>query len=256
MNKYIFSAIFLTICVLFFYTGTVHAQQSASTVAKGLPLEIETDDGDMICLIENKLVKCSSPYSSEIVGVVSKSPSAVLEFKDEADIQAISSDGIARVRVSTSNGAIAEGDLITSSEIAGVGQKATENGYVLGFAMENYDSVDNSAISTIIVGINIHPAAKFSNARSNLLQVLRRGVTAPIFEPLASLRYILAALIILVSFSLGFLYFGRVSRSGVEAIGRNPMAAKTIQFSILMHIVVTTIIVLAGLFISYLILIL
>lgn len=256
MNKHIFPAIFLAICILFSITGTGHAQQSASTVAKGLPLEIETDDGDMICLIENKLVKCSLPYSSEIVGVVSKNPAAMLEFSNEADIQAVSSDGIARVRVNTANGAIAEGDLITSSQTAGVGQKATENGYVLGFAMENYDSADPTSVSTIIVGINIHPAAGFSNARSNLLQILRRGVTAPIFEPLASLRYLLAALIILVSFSLGFLYFGRVSRSGIEAIGRNPMAARTIQFSILMHIVVTTIIVLVGLFISYLILIL
>ena len=61
---------------------------------------------------------------------------------------------------------------------------------------------------------------------------------------------------ILISFSLGFIYFGRVAKTGIEAMGRNPMAGKMIQLSVLFNIIVTVIIVLIGLAIAYLILIL
>lgn len=258
MTPKLYYLIYILVLALAFMTpqSPSYAQTSAASIAKGLPLDIETIDGDIICLRENELTKCNSSYSSEIVGVVTKKPSAMIEYVNEENIEPITTDGVARVRVSTSNGAISEGDLITTSDTEGVGQKATENGYVVGIAMENYQSPDTTAISSILVTINIHPAASFSNARSNLLELVRRGISAPLFEPLAAMRYILAALIIFVAFTVGFLYFGRVSKSGVEAIGRNPMAAKMIQFSVLMHVIVTSVIVLVGLFISYLILIL
>jgi len=88
------------------------------------------------------------------------------------------------------------------------------------------------------------------------MTALREGMSAPIFEPLDSLRYLLAALILLLSFVLGFAYFGRVSRTGIEAIGRNPMASRMIQISILMHILITTVIIILGFGMAYIILIL
>jgi len=63
-------------------------------------------------------------------------------------------------------------------------------------------------------------------------------------------------LVTITSFILGFVYFGRVARSGVEAIGRNPLASRIIQFNMLLHIVMSMVIVLIGLAIAYLILIL
>jgi F0F1-type ATP synthase membrane subunit c/vacuolar-type H+-ATPase subunit K len=59
-----------------------------------------------------------------------------------------------------------------------------------------------------------------------------------------------------VAFTLGLVYFGRIARAGVEAMGRNPMAKRMIQLSVLLHVVLTIIIVLTGLGIAYLILIL
>jgi hypothetical protein len=104
--------------------------------------------------------------------------------------------------------------------------------------------------------VNIHPSGAFSGSRGNLLQFIRDGLTVPIFEPIESLRYLLAIAIILISFTLGMIYFGRASRAGIEAIGRNPLAKKVIQFTVLLNISLTIIIILVGLGIAYLILVL
>ena len=61
---------------------------------------------------------------------------------------------------------------------------------------------------------------------------------------------------VLIAFTLGMIYFGRSSRAGIEAIGRNPLAKRVIQFTVFMNIVLTIVIVIVGLAIAYLILIL
>jgi hypothetical protein len=76
-----------------------------------------------------------------------------------------------------------------------------------------------------------------------------------VVAPLESLRYLLAFIIAIVSFGLGFLYFGRVIKTGVEAIGRNPLASRTIQATIFVNIVITIVIVGTGLALAALILI-
>jgi F-type H+-transporting ATPase subunit c len=67
-----------------------------------------------------------------------------------------------------------------------------------------------------------------------LIAVAKQSASAPFFEPLASLRYILATFVVILSFALGFIYFGRVAHAGVEAIGRNPEAASKIQTAMIL----------------------
>jgi F0F1-type ATP synthase membrane subunit c/vacuolar-type H+-ATPase subunit K len=54
----------------------------------------------------------------------------------------------------------------------------------------------------------------------------------------------------------GFIYFGKVARSGVEALGRNPLAARLIQFGIFINLLLTFGIMLLGGVIAYVIIIL
>jgi F0F1-type ATP synthase membrane subunit c/vacuolar-type H+-ATPase subunit K len=61
---------------------------------------------------------------------------------------------------------------------------------------------------------------------------------------------------VIISFTLGMIYFGRASRTGIEAVGRNPLAKRVIQLTIFLNIVLTIVIVMVGLAIAYLILIL
>ncbi len=231
--------------------------QATSGIAFNITIaDSEAKESDIICGSADGFIRCKSEYDPQIHGVVTENPAVSLEAAADEETRLIVTSGIAKVRVSANNGNISKGSLITSSNTSGVGQLASRNGYVLGTAIDEFSSDNQEDTSLINVAINIHPAAGLAGPRSDLLQVLRQGLQAPLFEPLASLRYILAAAIILMAFTLGFIYFGRVARTGVEAIGRNPLASRIIQFSVILHILITIVIILAGLGMAYLVLIL
>lgn len=59
------------------------------------------------------------------------------------------------VKVTTENGNIQPGDLLTLSSTAGVAMKATKAGQMIGRAMEDYTNTDSHATGTIHVLINI-----------------------------------------------------------------------------------------------------
>lgn len=184
-------------------------------------------------------------------GVVSNDPAAAFDSDTVEGGYLVVSSGKAKVRV---RGEVISGSLITSSDIAGVGIQADRNGYMLGTALEDFRPASAEGEGTILVSINIHPTNVFTDDRSNLLEVVRQGLAAPLLTPLSALRYVLAALVTITSFVLAFIYFGRLAKTAVEAIGRNPLAHRTIQATVFVHIIITLIIAGAGLAIAYLIL--
>ena len=232
-----------------------YAQVDSLGVAIPIQIEGDTQGGDIICSEEGGLTLCNEIYQPSMYGVITEEPPIALESPDFDGPLAITT-GEAIVRVSTINGTIAVGDIVTSSETPGVGQKATVNGFGLGVALEAFDSASTEDVGEILVSINIHPISSFVGSRSNLVSNIRQALSSPVVAPLDSFRYLLAFVVALISFALGFIYFGRVVRSGVEAIGRNPLASRTIQVTIIINIVVTIVIVLTGLAIALLILIL
>jgi hypothetical protein len=250
-----FAFTFLFIFILL-SPGLINAQEISQGVAVSIEPTENVEKGDIICLGDGGLGLCDSPYNTSIFGVIVDNPAASIVNEDQTNSVLLQFSGIARIKVTTTNGAIKEGDLITSSEKRGTGEFADRSGYVIGMAMENFESTNPDEIGMVLTAIDIHPAAGLSGARTNLLQVLRQGLQAPIFDPLDSLRYVLAALILLSSFVLGFVYFGRAAGLGVEAIGRNPLASRKIQFAVFLHVLITIIIVLTGLGLGYLVLIL
>jgi len=218
--------------------------------------ELEVQNGDIVCSDGEGFTLCGQAYSTGIYGVVTENPATAIQIENQSNSALIVSNGVAEVRVSAVNGNISAGDLITTSENPGVGQLANRSGYVLGTSIDAFEPQDPAEVGTVLVAIQIHPAAGLSGARTNLVQVLRQGLQAPLFDPLDSLRYVLAALIVLTSFILGFVYFGRAASSGIEAIGRNPLASRKIQLAVLLHVLITIVIVLSGLFLAYLVLLL
>ncbi len=243
-----------------FLTGvpkSVYAQVSSSGIAITIPIdETNLNDGDVICSYEEGYKPCNSEYDPAIFAVYTENPSASIEDRDIENGKFVITSGVTKVRVSNANGDIKAGNFVTSSENAGVAMLAIRNGYVIGTALEDYSPQNSSDVGQIVVSISVHPAASLTGPQSNLLQFIRQGLTVPIFEPLESFRYILAIIIVLLSFALGMIYFGRVAKAGVEAVGRNPLAHKVIQFNVIMNIILTIVIILVGLGIAYLILIL
>ena len=246
---------FVVLVLLFFSTLRINAQEIGTGIAIAIDLE-GGEDGDLICAAQGGYTKCNKINDSSMYGIITDNPSAKFEVAGLNNPRYVLTSGKANLKVTSANGNIQEGDFVASSDRAGIGQKASESGFVLGTALETYESGDSNAVGKILVSISIHPEVGLGTARTNLLQVIRQGASGAILEPLDSFRYLIAALVVISSFIMGFIYFGRVARSGVEAIGRNPLASRIIQFNMILHIVMSIVIVLIGLAIAYLILIL
>ncbi len=230
-------------------------------IATGTAISVVVEDqdvvpGDIISYIEGKYVKSSKTFDPAMFGVVTNEPAMTIDDTNLEDSVFVVSDGEAFVRVSTTNGEIKSGDFITSSSIPGVAQKAHVSGQMLGIALQDYSAEDPETIDDILVQLDIKFSTVESNVRVNLIDALRSGFQAPFLTPLTSLRYILAALITGGAFVIGFASFGKTSGSGVEALGRNPLAHKTIQRSIVFNLILNAIIMMTGLALAYLILVL
>ncbi|MFH1099198.1 MAG: hypothetical protein V1723_04775, partial [Candidatus Uhrbacteria bacterium] len=95
-------------------------------------------------------------YDRNLIGVVSTNPFNEIfgegVFDTSENPRPIALVGRVPVKVTAKNGAILPGDRITSSDIPGVGMKATEEGSTVGIALEPYDSEE---IGKIIVFVNL-----------------------------------------------------------------------------------------------------
>ena len=107
-----------------------------------------------------------------------------------------------------------------------------------------------------MVAIGAKQAFIALSTKGNLLETVRQALLSPTLTPLASLRYVLASIMAVGAFILGFWYFGRVAKTGVEAIGRNPLAGRTIQLGVILNLLLTGVIMASGLVVAYLILVL
>ncbi|MBP7118872.1 hypothetical protein KBA63_02190 [Candidatus Woesebacteria bacterium] len=242
-------SVFIFLSALFPYVS--YAQVTSSGMSEKLDISDTTINGTIMCSGSSGLVPCTSRYSSSLYGIATDLPAIELVPTELVGGKFVARSGSTIVKVNTENGQIKKGDLITSSSTAGEGMKASRNGYVIGNALE--DGSETGA-SEILVGINIYPTTIFTDSRTNLLEIIREGLATPVITPLAALRYILAALVTVIAFMFAFSYFGRMARASVEAVGRNPLAQRTITITIFFNILIMIVIFLTGLGLAYLIL--
>jgi hypothetical protein len=85
---------------------------------------------------EPSIERVDNPYSSDIYGVV---------FAKTESSATVVTSGETTLIVSTANGPIKAGDVITTSDIAGVGQKSTQAGMAIGVAIESFDGTATSS---------------------------------------------------------------------------------------------------------------
>lgn len=231
--------------------GQVFGQDLKEGVAHSIPIaDTNVQDGDIVSSTDKGFVLANSPYDPLMYGVISENPAVAIENQGLEKGKLVMTIGITLARVSTKNGPIAQGDFITTSDVAGVGQKVDKSGYILGTALEDYDKGE---VGKIRVSLNIRFNSSL-NPQTNLIETVKLGIAAPFLTPLGALRYLLAALIAIASFTLAFVSFGRVAKTGVEALGRNPLASKLIEVTVVVNVLLTVGIMLVGLAIAYLIL--
>ncbi len=242
--------------------STVHAQLEVSDVYD--ITDTQAVDGDLVSYTDKGLVRSDREYDNRLFGVVQTNPSVSYRRVDGTGTP-VTRSGTVFVNVTTINGPIKVGDLITSSNMAGKGEKAENSGYVIGFATKEFKdgegtqvqyTANNGAINRqvwvgqIPVAIKIE-FAELNTARSTnrLLEAVNQAFFRNVSDPeqfVNIVRYILAGLAVLLSFVIGFFTFARSIPKGIEALGRNPLARASIQFGIIINIIFTVGIALIG----------
>lgn len=233
---------------------SVFAQNSASGFAITIPVSgTGIVDGSMVCSTDTGYSLCERSYNPNMYGVVTTTPSIYFDNSAVGSYPVVS-NGKAYVLVKGGSDPIKVGDYITSSDTLGVGQKAQKSGYVLGTALEDYLENDPTKQKKILVSISVKPAILTQQAGTNLIEMIKEGIDGAFLSPLSALRYVVAGIVVVATVVFGLMHFGKIAKSGVEALGRNPLAGKMIQFGILLNVLMTLVIMVSGLAIGFLIL--
>jgi hypothetical protein len=224
-------------------------------IANYLPVQgSNIKNGDIVSFTNKGYFLSKTEYDSTVIGVVTTNPAVSLNIENGSkNNYPVASSGTVTVNVSTQNGAIKKGDIITTSKISGIGMKASKSGFVLGNALEGYSSSNPKEVGQINVALNIHYAYSNSTSANSIKDIFNLSLASAANSPSAFFKYIIAAIVIVLSFVLGFLSFGRVANTGIEALGRNPLAGKMIQLGIIFNVFITIAIIGAGFAMAFLI---
>ena len=223
----------------------------------------EIEDGDILSITakENILERTTNPYDEKMYGVYVTNPQIV--FRTSGNNMPVARVGEVDVNVTTLSGAIARGDFITSSKITGKGQKASlAEGYLLGIALSDFSEKDGTELKfenksyrqgKIKVAIGIGPSSLSAINSSGGFLGTARQVGLSFFSLVSAnkeaeriFRYILSALVAIISILGGIYFFGRNVTKGIESIGRNPLAKATIQTMIIINVVLIGLVSLGG----------
>jgi len=128
-------ACFLILFFFVFKVGIAQQTESNTTSKFSNGTIVSTDNATIRA--EHRMT--NKTYDEYMVGVYYEKSNANV---NPAKIKTIPyvSEGVTYVQYNSENGAIKQGDLITSSSEAGVGMKATKSGMVLGIALEDATS--------------------------------------------------------------------------------------------------------------------
>lgn len=242
----------------FFSSNAIAAVSQFDTslgVAYNVPLiDKEAKDGAIVSYDKSGYHVSKNSYDSSMVGIVTENPAVVFKIEGDKNVFPIVSSGNVFVLVNTKNGEIKKGDPITSSDTAGVGMKALQSGYVVGSALEDFKPSRADEVGKILLNLNIHFYNLRSNAQRGLLDIFNLTAISVYEQPTVVFRYFLSGLLVVISFVIGFYSFGRIAGRGIEAIGRNPLASRMIQFGIFLNVLITIAIIVAGFAMAYFVL--
>jgi len=249
--------ILLWLCSLTTVLTTAQAQEEGSfTIATTHEILEEAQDGDVVSFSADKkgLVLSREAYDKRLFAVVATEPQIV--YRTGEGGYPLVRDGVVYVNVSTVNEEIAPGDYMTSSPVPGKAQKATSStGHILGIAIDEFregsgEKADYEGkeiwVGKIRVALAIGPVSpalfllKSSSGAVGALDQLGNALMRTFQEPDSGfiiMRYILAAVVVLLSTTISFRNFGRNITQGIEALGRNPLARRQIELMIVFNVI-------------------
>jgi hypothetical protein len=237
------------------------------TVENGMIVELKTKDPTSVVPVPQTDV-------SKILGIVIPTASATIVLTPQNITQQqvlVATAGSYKVLVSNQNGPINVGDFITVSAIAGVGMKADANETeVIGKAAAVFSGTNNVlgsvslkdstgkqikvSVSEITIDMDISHNPLYQMSADYVPGFLSNVAIAVASKPVSVARIYIATVILLITMLItgNMLYSG--VRSGMIAVGRNPLSKKSIIKSLIETVAAGLIIFVVGIIAVYLLL--
>lgn len=259
-NRLIFTfSLFSTSLITLAFPTPIAAQQENSflEIVSSFKLDGNAgESGDIIARIlpENVLRLATRVSNESVVGVLIPESLSVVTYRGADNEKLVAQRGVYPVNVTNINGDIFPGDFITTSTLAGKGQKASSvSEAILGMAVEEFTAQKGQATQlgdktyytgTIMVDLTGRPHYQNLGVFKEVLNLARSFGIAFLGQFQTSegsslfFRYLLAAVVTILCVWFAFRHFGTSILRGIEAIGRNPLARGHIQSAIIINAVI------------------
>ena len=236
------------------------------TVQKGMIVMLDPHNS-------KNVMPLSTSSNASMLGVVVAANDTVVTLSGDSTATQVfvAATGKYNALVSTQNGPIKSGDVISISSLDGVGMKANgDQSVVLGKALTGFDGVNNvsgtAALNTSsgTKNVSIGLVQIDINISHNPLEITTTGLSIPSFlrksgesiagKPVSAARlYVSFGVLILTLFMAASLLYGGV-RSSLVSLGRNPLAKASILRGLVQVVLLGLIVFVIGLVAIYLLL--
>jgi len=248
--------------VIFLLVGAV---VSADTIVRGFKSKTLLDPGWIVTLSKDDseaVDLAAAKATTRIYGVVIDPSQAPVTLQSQQGQRVfVATSGSYPVLVNVQHGQIKAGDYVSLSDTDGIGAKATpDQSDVLGQALEKFDGRSGvlsgsgaTATGKIVVAVapDRNPLAKNDIAVPGPLKHLAGSVSN---KSLSALRIYAALAIFLISAAIATVVLVAGVRSGMVAIGRNPLSRHYVVQGLLQVVAVAVLVFIIGVFAVYLLL--
>lgn len=233
---------------------------SDEPLQKGMLVKDNPDDPNKVSALKQEEI-------DKLKGVVVQQNDAPVTISGEGQNIFVASTGKFEVLVSDENGAIASGDYISISSLAGIGMKVRDDQtIVVGRASAEFDGQKNNIGSAEISGRKINfgripvvieiarnPFYK-STEGTSIPKVLERVSVNVAGKPVSTSKIWLATAVFLGSIFVTGIMLYSGARSSLLSVGRNPLSKTAIIKGLVQIVVMSLIVFIAGMFGVYLLL--
>ncbi|MBP9852885.1 MAG: hypothetical protein QG629_487 [Patescibacteria group bacterium] len=254
-------------CVSISFAQTVsQAYGITGDVKKGMLVMIDPKNSKNVLPLTN-----SKDAAMQGIAVEPNETAVSLGLDTKTNQVYVATNGKLNVLVSTQNGPVKKGDIISISALDGIGMKADSGqNVILGKALTNFDGKQNSigktqlkttsgprtvsiGYASVDIGISKNPLAA-SVSGPPMPAFLRKSGDAIAGKPVSTVRlWVSFGVLVLTLFMAGNLLYGGVHNSLIS-IGRNPLAKKSILRGLIQVVVLGLMVFVIGLFAIYLLL--
>ncbi|MFO0781546.1 MAG: hypothetical protein U0524_01465 [Candidatus Saccharimonadales bacterium] len=237
------------------------------TVQIGMLVKLKDKAGDV-------LVPVSSDKAEDILGVVIPADNAKIVLTSETAKQKqvlVASSGPLSMLVSNQNGPVKAGDYLAVSAVAGVAMKADDQQkFVVGRATSDFSGSSgiigslkvkdtlgkesNVSIGRVEADLRIASNPLYQKSASFVPAFAAKAASAIADKPVSVARIYLSMAVLGVTALVTSIVMYSGIRSGMIAVGRNPLSKKSIIRSLIQTVIAGLIIFLAGVFAVYLLL--